>query len=131
MTPAYLGPAGVLTGAARKVQEARERAEEMARQHEIERQQRELDRKRLALESQIEVLRATYEGQQEDLRRTIEQSRLRENRIHQDREAMARLRQAEQIASVAAEAQTNGAGNTDDKNIKKEGVQKTKAKRSR
>lgn len=131
LTPAYLGPAGVLTGAARKVQEARERAEEMARQHEIERQQRELERKRVALEAQIEVLRATYEGQQEDLRRTIEQSRRRENMIHQDREAMARLRQAEQIPSVAAGAQTNGAGNTDDKNTKKEGAQKTKAKRSR
>jgi circadian clock protein KaiC len=131
LTPAYLGTAGVLTGAARKVQEARDRAEEKGRQHEIERQQRELERKRVALEAQIEALRATYEGQQEDLRRAIEQSRLREDMIHRDRETMARLRQPEQIPSVAAETQTNGTGNTDDKNIKKEGVQKTKAKRSR
>ena len=42
----YAGVAGVLTGTARVAQEARERAETLAQQQEIERKQRELESKR-------------------------------------------------------------------------------------
>ena len=41
----YLGPEGVLTGSARLSQEAREQAAAVTGQQEIERRQRELDRK--------------------------------------------------------------------------------------
>jgi circadian clock protein KaiC len=49
----YLGPEGVLTGAARKSQEARETAQALARKLEIEAKRRKLARKR-------QVLEATY-----------------------------------------------------------------------
>ena len=53
----YLGSEGVLTGSARLAQEAREKADALARQQEIERKQRELEREKRLLEAQIGALR--------------------------------------------------------------------------
>ena len=53
LVDAYIGPSGVLTGAARVAQTAREKAEALAGQQEAARRQRELKRKRAALEQQI------------------------------------------------------------------------------
>jgi circadian clock protein KaiC len=50
----YVGPEGVLTGSLRAAQEARERAEALALQGEIEAKQRELERLRAALEVRTE-----------------------------------------------------------------------------
>jgi circadian clock protein KaiC len=50
----YVGPEGVLTGSMRAAQEARERAEALALQGEIEAKQRELERLRAALEARTE-----------------------------------------------------------------------------
>lgn len=88
----YLGPGGVLTGAARQAQEAKERTEAVARAQEIDRRQRELERKRRALKAQIEALHATFEAEEEDMRRLIEQAEMRETLIKSDRNVMARLR---------------------------------------
>jgi circadian clock protein KaiC len=44
----YVGPEGVLTGSLRLAQEAREQADALSRQQEIERRQRDLERKRQA-----------------------------------------------------------------------------------
>ena len=130
LTPAYLGPAGVLTGAAREVQEARERADELLRKQEIERQRRELERKRIALEAQIEVLRASFETEQEDLRQSLEQSQLRERALINERQTMARLRESRASSSIPNSSQSNGAGKND-QNLEKEDIKKTKATRSR
>src|SRR3954451_20390239 len=46
----YLGPEGVLTGSLRLAQEAREQADAVAQVQEIERRQRDLERKRQALD---------------------------------------------------------------------------------
>src|SRR2546421_5196853 len=43
----YLGPEGVLTGSSRQAQEAREAAAALAEKQDLERKQRELERKRL------------------------------------------------------------------------------------
>ncbi len=88
----YLGPNGALTGAARLAQEAQERAEAMARQQEIERHQRELDRKREAMEARIAALRLEFEAEQEEVQRRIRQEQAREERRLDDREDMARVR---------------------------------------
>jgi circadian clock protein KaiC len=103
LTDAYLGPAGVLTGAARAAQEAKERAEALTRGQEIERKQRDLDRKRGVLEAQIAALRAEFEIEQEEFMKIIAQERLREDRILRDEEKMASIRQAD-TAATAPEA---------------------------
>jgi circadian clock protein KaiC len=54
----YLGSEGVLTGAARIAQEARENALALLSEQEAERRRRDLDRRRLAIEAQIASLRA-------------------------------------------------------------------------
>ena len=51
----YVGPEGVLTGSLRAAQEARERAETLALQGEIDAKQREVDRLRAALEVRAEA----------------------------------------------------------------------------
>jgi len=59
----YVGASGVLTGSARLTQEAQDRAAQMLRKQEIERQQLELQSKHQALEAQITALRAEFEVQ--------------------------------------------------------------------
>jgi circadian clock protein KaiC len=69
----YQGSEGVLTGTARMVQEAKERAAALARQQEIQRKQRELEHKRQALEAQIDALRAQFMAEEEEMETTISQ----------------------------------------------------------
>jgi len=88
----YLGPAGVLTGSARYVQEARERAEAVRYQQEIASRERELERQREAVERQIAGLRADFEAKQDEFRRFLNQEETRDEVRREDRQAMARLR---------------------------------------
>src|SRR5580693_9376877 len=54
---AYVGPEGVLTGSARRAQEAKEKAIALVREQDMERRSRELERKRREIAAQIEILR--------------------------------------------------------------------------
>lgn len=92
----YLGPGSVLTGSARLEQEAREKAERLARWQETERRQRELERRRHALEAQIVALRETFSDEEAELMQTIAQEQLQEVRLLQDRLEMAKSRHADQ-----------------------------------
>ncbi len=91
----YLGPGGVLTGSARYVQEAREKAEALALRQEIERKERELERKRKAMEAQITTLKARFEAEEEELIKIINEAKEREESLAKGRKEMARLRQAD------------------------------------
>jgi len=62
----YVGPEGVLTGAARLSQEAREHAAAERRRHEIAQRGRELARRRDALERQVKELQATLDADQDE-----------------------------------------------------------------
>lgn len=94
LVPAYVGPAGVLTGSARLAQEAREKAEETALHDAFTRKKMTMAHRRTALEAQIETLRANFRADAEEMERTLlaEQERLHE--IHADRQRMARSRRA-------------------------------------
>ncbi len=94
LVPAYLGSGGVLTGSARVAQEAREKAEALARQQEIEQRAYELERKRRALEAQIVVLRAEFEAEAGGVERLVVQDKARESQLDEDRVDMARSRGA-------------------------------------
>jgi circadian clock protein KaiC len=93
---AYIGTAGVLTGTARVVQEARERAEAQQRLYENERRLRDVVRRRAALDRQLAEIRASLDAAED------EEARLRaddESRVAADeverRELIARRRAAE------------------------------------
>jgi circadian clock protein KaiC len=105
LVDAYIGPGGVLTGAARVAQTAREKAEELAARQEAARRQRELKRKHGALEQQIAGLRSDYEAEEVELRRTDEQAGTRTRALTSERTELARLRQAD--AQVVAGARGN------------------------
>jgi len=117
LTDVYLGPAGVLTGAERETQEMRERAEALARSQEIDRKQRALDRKREKLEEQVAALRASFEAEEEDIQRTIEQEQLRERTLDAARSGMASLRQSEPSASVKGRSESNSIRENHEKNL--------------
>ena len=91
----YLGPGGVLMGAARYAQEAREKAEALARQQGIDIKKRDIERKRQLLEAQIAAMRAELEAEEDDLRRLLAQEEARAAALVSERAQMARLRRAD------------------------------------
>lgn len=129
LTDVYLGSAGLLTGAAREVQEARERAEALTREQEIERKQRDLQRKRQAFEAQINALRASFEAEEAEIQHVVEQAQSREDTLHSDQEVMARIRKSENLFSVPVSR--NGIGKNYEKNPQSPRRKKGKAKAKR
>ena len=97
---AYIGASGVLTGSARVAQGDLEKAAVLASQQEAAQLEREVERKRKALERQISDLRADYETEAAELRRIAEQVGTRTLVLGTERAASGRLRQAD--AKVAA-----------------------------
>jgi circadian clock protein KaiC len=91
----YVGPEGVLTGSSRLSQEAREKAAELARQQEVERLERDRQRKREALEARILILRKEFELEEQEAEALNADEVSREKAIDKDREAMQRSRKAD------------------------------------
>jgi circadian clock protein KaiC len=92
----YVGPEGVLTGSSRVSLEARERASVLASQQEVERKQRERQRKRDALEAKIVALRKEFEIEDsENSLLASEELARREQIIEDDRQVMATSRGAD------------------------------------
>jgi circadian clock protein KaiC len=98
----YVGPEGVLTGSARLSQEARDKAEQIMHQQEIKRKQFGLERKRVAMESQIAELRAEYEADEAETLKIINLEKARTHRITQDQSNMAKSRKADIIIKKPA-----------------------------
>jgi circadian clock protein KaiC len=92
LTTPYLGPEGVLTGAARMAQEAREREAERERMELTERRKREIARKRDALERQIAEMRAALDAEEDEVTELVEYQSLRSASATSDRAAMAKKR---------------------------------------
>jgi len=97
----YLGHGKVLTGSARLAQEKIEKAETLMLRQETERRQRELDRKREAMESQIKLLRSQYESEEEELRTSLQQAKLKKDAISRTSTEMAKARKADVTKPVA------------------------------
>jgi circadian clock protein KaiC len=91
----YVGPEGVLTGSMRAAQEAREKAQALARRQEEARKQRALEAKRAALEAQITALQAEMRGLTDESRVLAEQDQAREELLNEQRDATARRRGAD------------------------------------
>ncbi len=95
LVDAYIGPSGVLTGASRVAQAAREKSAALTSQQEAARRKRELVRKRATLEQQIASLRSEYETEEVELRRLDEQAGTQTRLLTAERTELARLRQAD------------------------------------
>ena len=91
----YVGPEGVLTGSARLSQEAKNDAEQLLRQQEIERKQFGLELKRAATEAQIVVLKSEFKADESETRKLIEMEKAKTERFGQDQKKMAKSRKAD------------------------------------
>jgi circadian clock protein KaiC len=98
----YLGPTGVLTGAARVAQRSRERARGLRIQQEVTSRQNALQRKRAGIERQIAELRAEREAEEEDFRHFERQMGDRAHALKVERAEMGRARQADTNGASAA-----------------------------
>jgi circadian clock protein KaiC len=92
----YTGPGGAMTGAMRAAQEAKERAQALEHEQEIQRMQRELARERQALEAKISLLRSEFEAREDSLTRAISQAQSREAALAKERMEIGRLRKADE-----------------------------------
>jgi circadian clock protein KaiC len=102
LVDAYIGPSGVLTGSARAAQGALEKAAVLASQQEAAQLKREVERKREAIERQINGLRADYETEAMELRRIAEQVGTSTLMLTTERTASGILRQADAKVVVHA-----------------------------
>lgn len=94
LVDAYIGPAGVLTGTARVVQEAQEQAASLRRRQEAERRKRDVTRRRLAIERQIAELQAGLEAAEEEETLLLGEDARRETLLESERGDIARRRSA-------------------------------------
>ncbi|MBD2182918.1 circadian clock protein KaiC [Planktothrix sp. FACHB-1355] len=91
----YLGAGGVVTGTARTVQEAQEKAAALAHRQEIEQKYRDIERKRKVMEAQITALQAEFENEKEQVERIIQQEEQQEVTLLQERRKRADMRRAD------------------------------------
>lgn len=91
----YLGPAGVLTGSARYVQEAKERAEAKDQAEELRKRKIELERKQKSVEAQIAALEAEHEVDMVEFERYSKRRELDEEVRNGYRRELARRRRAD------------------------------------
>jgi circadian clock protein KaiC len=90
----YVGAGGVLTGTARQMQEAQERAALIQRRQEVERRGREFAAKRAAAERQIAETRAALDAEEAEIRTLTGQAGEREEAMERDRAVVAAIRGA-------------------------------------
>ena len=93
--PVYVGPEGVLTGAARAALEAREAAEQMARQQAMETRRRRLAVREQRLEREIARLRAEFDEERLGLEEELRQLEERERRFIRQQQAMQTHREGD------------------------------------
>ena len=88
----YLGETGLLTGSARVAQEAKDASQALLAEQEIETKQSALDRKRKAIDAQMDDLRLELETEEEESRRLIAQEQMKVKKWEQDQGKMAKSR---------------------------------------
>jgi circadian clock protein KaiC len=98
----------MLTGSARVALEAQERDASLQRANESELSLTQLERKRKAMEAQIEALRAEFAADEAEVKRSISIENKREDKLTENRTSMARSRKvngrSSQVDSHSAQA---------------------------
>ena len=88
----FLGPDGVLVGSAREAQELEEATGMALKTHASSRTDREIERKKLVLESKIASLKEEFESVKDELSKARIEEQLRKEIIERNREEMKRKR---------------------------------------
>lgn len=96
----YVGPGGVLSGAARTAQEARETSANLERRLEIETKQSIIERKKVLIEAQIAALRTSLEVENDELKLAIAREKLHQEVLAADTQAMSRTRESDDLTPV-------------------------------
>lgn len=109
LQPVYIGPSGVLTGSARVALEARDKAEEMARQQEAERRKLEYERKCAVLEAQIAALQADLKAERLELERATAEEAGRTRLLDEERSEIAARRKAQPARRIKVKSANGGA----------------------
>ncbi|MGD0952683.1 MAG: circadian clock protein KaiC [Methanotrichaceae archaeon] len=98
LTDVYLGQAGgLLMGSSRTAQAAKDEAESIAEQQEIERKRREKENKLRLLDAQIAALRSEFELEEKELNNIVREEELKREATDLGRVEMARLRKADSL----------------------------------
>jgi circadian clock protein KaiC len=95
LVPVYVGAGTVLTGSARLSQEARERTEEQSRLVQTEQKRKDLERRRAAVDAQIELLRGQLAEEEERFTQAIHEEEGRQQQVEEDAAAMSKIRRVE------------------------------------
>ena len=106
----YTGSGEVLTGSARAVQKAEEKASELARRREVHRRLRVQERKREALEAKIAALRTEFDAESGELHLMAEEERKKQAVLAEDRLEMAHLRKGKPSAVRRSARKSSGKG---------------------
>jgi len=93
----YTGPAGVLTGSARFAQEIKDQAADDTRKDEIEKLQRDLERKRKLMEAQVAALQTEFDAKEEEVKQLVNQEKRLEKTTDENRKEMGRLRKEDKL----------------------------------
>jgi circadian clock protein KaiC len=91
----YTGPEGVLTGSARKAQEAKARAAEVERDLEIQKRSALLERRRKTIDAQIAALRAELTAEEQEVAALLKADHARRAQLQADSDEMATSRKAD------------------------------------
>jgi circadian clock protein KaiC len=94
---AYVGAGGVLTGSMRLTQESQERAGAKAREDEVGRRKRTIERKRLAIEAQVAALRVELESDEEELEAALSEAASRATTLSAAETAMGLSRKSDRL----------------------------------
>jgi circadian clock protein KaiC len=86
---AYIGPDGALTGSARLAQEAKDEANKLLRQQEMERRLRERARRQREIAAQIESLKTQLANEEAEAAALDQEGAAREDQLTADRTAMS------------------------------------------
>jgi len=111
LVDAYIGPGGMLVGAARAAQSSRDKAAALASQQNALRRRRTLERKHTAVERQIDLLRSEYQAEQREARRADNQDAMRTRVVSADRTELAFIRHADAQKTVNPRPNSNSRKN--------------------
>ncbi len=101
----YLGPSGMLTGSARVALEEQEREASIRLADENELKLTQLERKRKAMEAQIEAIRAEFEVDAAEIKKAVAFESKREKKLLDNRSAMAKSRKVNGQLSQTRESE--------------------------
>ncbi len=88
----YVGPGTVLTGAARKVQEVRDKAQADAEQQTMARRRRELEQEQAVARAQVEAMQLKAAALEEDMKTLENEEQARRAAAARDQAELARIR---------------------------------------